>query len=338
MTYIDDSYGISLETFNEFFTENLSEGSFDELKAAAKNGNAGSIDMLHNMALRKDSRGDDAEKVLYDLFTGNLEGRIGIRKDIQMASEKLCGLMSSVIFKDKNPDFKEPRAILYMAGHGAQAGSQMRNQLADRLIASGLDEKNYWANNRYIDDVELSVSTKALMSNLTNYKVNAPVELEKISTLSLSLNEMLGRAGLGDKDFLVQPEIFPLHVKDHWILFVAYKTSEGKAQRLVLDSKPPLKEASKTALSETDKLLGVEGDGHYVGRDLQEHVPNGCGLFVYQAIKTLVEDTRDDPLQVINQFVESFLNLTAEEQAACNTDWRETLLAAKLLYPEGNAL
>ncbi len=63
---------------------------------------------------------------------------------------------------------------------------------------------------------------------------------------------------------------------------------------------------SKRNNSGSKKADVAEEDITYIEGNIQQQVPNGCGLFVVEAIKQLTENTQQDPYDTLKAFQESF--------------------------------
>ncbi|EDQ7103042.1 type III secretion system effector deubiquitinase SseL, partial [Salmonella enterica subsp. houtenae serovar 48:g,z51:-] len=54
-------------------------------------------------------------------------------------------------------------------------------------------------------------------------------------------------------------------------------------------------------------------------------VPNGCGLFCFQALQLLSATGQNDPVAVLREYSENFLRLSVEEQTLFNTETRRKI-------------
>lgn len=101
-----------------YFTDDVNINTLEVLGESAANGNLNCIDMLHNFALRYDKIGENAEDILFDLFSGKRTGFMGIDIAIQQASLKLY--QTAINVKGKNNAsmgrLPAPSRLLYIAG------------------------------------------------------------------------------------------------------------------------------------------------------------------------------------------------------------------------------
>lgn len=68
--------GLTIEKCRGLFEKNISPEALASLAESAGDGNLNSIDLLHNIALRQNPAGKNAENILFDLFSGKLPAKI----------------------------------------------------------------------------------------------------------------------------------------------------------------------------------------------------------------------------------------------------------------------
>ncbi|MCO7223012.1 ElaD/SseL family deubiquitinase [Pleionea sp. CnH1-48] len=357
---VSQIYGISQQSFDELFgaPENISPKAFTELKESAKSGNVNSIDLLQNMALRNDYMGFAAEQALYDVYTGEAylscdeaidneyiakEVHDSIRDDIQSSSLKMFELMESPEFKQNNENNRLPKSVLYMASKEVSSGSETHQQINETLTESlGLQSQNVYeqvgkddfsCNGRFVTHDELDERTKDMSSIFDNISINSPISLIDPQTKSNQLADILfEKSQTQGNQFLDKPEVFPINVGNHWILCVASKDENGEIELTAFDSKPSSNRLAMAELKErlqdvSDSIGGQKGI-IYIEKDLQSHVPNGCGLFVSAAIDELGVhyDEEKSPSDVLKSMVDDFQTYSKEEMETFNREQREELL------------
>ncbi|EAY0464770.1 SPI-2 type III secretion system effector deubiquitinase SseL, partial [Salmonella enterica] len=113
---------------------------------------------------------------------------------------------------------------------------------------------------------------------------------------------------------------------DHWLLCLFYKLAE-KIKCLIFNTYYDLNENTKQEIIEAAKIAGIsESDEvNFIEMNLQNNVPNGCGLFCYHTIQLLSNAGQNDPVTTLREFAEKFLTLSVEEQALFNTQTRRQI-------------
>ncbi|EJQ9546850.1 SPI-2 type III secretion system effector deubiquitinase SseL, partial [Salmonella enterica] len=88
-----------------------------------------------------------------------------------------------------------------------------------------------------------------------------------------------------------------------------------------------LNENTKQEIIEAAKIAGIsESDEvNFIEMNLQNNVPNGCGLFCYHTIQLLSNAGQNDPVTTLREFAENFLTLSVEEQTLFNTQTRRQI-------------
>ncbi|TZG14608.1 type III secretion system effector deubiquitinase SseL, partial [Salmonella enterica subsp. enterica serovar Typhimurium] len=127
----------------------------------------------------------------------------------------------------------------------------------------------------------------------------------KENILSTQLLEKIAQSGLSHN------EVFLVNTGDHWLFNTYYDLNENTKQEII--------EAAKIAgISESDEV-------NFIEMNLQNNVPNGCGLFCYHTIQLLSNAGQNDPATTLREFAENFLTLSVEEQALFNTQTRRQI-------------
>ncbi|HDN2513395.1 TPA: hypothetical protein RG647_RS18770 [Providencia rettgeri] len=73
---------ISSEQLHNLLIGKIDHQGLMELTQSASQGNLDDIDLLNNLALRRDELGHKSENILCDIFSGKIEGKEGI--DLEM--------------------------------------------------------------------------------------------------------------------------------------------------------------------------------------------------------------------------------------------------------------
>lgn len=138
--------------------------------------------------------------------------------------------------------------------------------------------------------------------------------------LSAQLHEKVAQSGLSDN------EVFLINTESHWIFCLFYKIAE-KIKCLIFNTHHDLNQNTKQEIRAAAKIAGAseEGDVNFIEIDLQNNVPNGCGLFCFQALQLLSATGQNDPVAVLREYSENFLRLSVEEQTLFNTETRRKI-------------
>ncbi|VDY40244.1 deubiquitinase cytoplasmic protein [Salmonella enterica subsp. enterica serovar Daytona] len=135
---------------------------------------------------------------------------------------------------------------------------------------------------------ELAAATRGLVQESPLLSVNYPIGLihptTKENILSTQLLEKIAQSGLSHN------EVFLVNTGDHWLLCLFYKLAE-KIKCLIFNTYYDLNENTKQEIIEAAKIAGIsESDEvNFIEMNLQNNVPNGCGLFLLPYNSTLIE-------------------------------------------------
>ncbi|ASG75572.1 type III secretion system effector deubiquitinase SseL [Salmonella enterica] len=321
-------YQLNVEQFNNLFTNNVDVNTLDLLGKSAADGNLDCIDMLHNLALRHDYIGKKSESILFDLFSGKTRGKVGIDEEIQQTSLKLYETACDAKGKD-NTDMSKlysPSKLLYMAGSAMKSITQ-KQELSN--IFNGMDRAqsqfeqfdnvDLWSNGRMLMTDEINNAMNGLISNTDNFSLNFPIGLiEPINKLNM-LSEQIAEKRKYSKD-LDKKELFPINTGGHWVLFVLYKNeNDNNPECVVFNSSCELNKDVKNHLIDSAKIAGVTKENiEFINGDMQENVPNGCGVFVVKVAALLSNTPERKPVDIFNDFIKDFSKLSAEDQMLFN--------------------
>ncbi|MGL5388954.1 MAG: ElaD/SseL family deubiquitinase [Enterobacterales bacterium] len=325
-------YRLSKPQFDNLFTDNIRTDTMESLAQSAANGNLDSIDLLHNLALRKDTVGEQAENVLFDLFSGKITGKIGVDRDIQQASLKLY----QIAFKNEDYKirFSSPTRLLYMAGSAMSELAQ--KQALSRLFVGDQQaqvpheqtgELDWWSPARMLTTDEISAAMNKMPH--PDCSLNFPSALVDPVNSSNILGDLIAEkirsTYLG---FLDKPEFFPINTGDHWVLFVLHRdqSDSGAVKAVVFSSASNLTPETKAKLNQAAAI--ASGDGNsvtFVEEHIQKHVPNGCGIFVIWMMEQIIAHPECDPGAAAEKFADEFMRKSPEEQTNFNIQFRRQL-------------
>lgn len=329
---VNSLYRLSISQFHSLYAEEVSDETLALLINEVENGDQNCIDLLCNIALRNDDLGHKVEKILFDLFSGKKHGSPDIDKKINQDCLMLYQTANNDIAKN-NTDFKKlhtPSILLYMAG-SAENDFSKKLEIAHIIIGDQIaqtDEEqvgveNLWCGARMLSSDELA-ATLGLVQESPPLSVNYPIGLihptTKENILRTHLLEKIAQSGLSEN------EIFLINTGDHWLLCLFYKLAQ-KVKCLIFNTYYDLNENTKQEIIEVAKIAGIsESDEvNFIEMNLQNNVPNGCGLFCYHTIQLLSNAGQNDPATTLREFAENFLMLSIEEQTLFNTQTRRQI-------------
>lgn len=330
---VNSLYRLSIPQFHSLYSEEVSDEALALLFSAVENGDQNCIDLVCNLALRNDDLGHRVEKFLFDLFSGKSTGSSDIDKKINQACLVLYQIANNDITKD-NTEWKKlhaPSRLLYMAG-SATTDLSKKIEIAHKIVGDQFaqtDEEqvgveNIWCPARMLSSDELASATTGLVQESPLLSVNYPIGLihptTKENILSTQLLEKIAQSGLSDN------EVFLINTESHWIIGLFYKLAE-KIKCLIFNTYHDLNENTKQEIIEAAKIAGISEneDIDFIETNLQNNVPNGCGLFCYHTIQLLSNAGQNDPATTLREFAEDFLTLSVEEQALFNTQTRRQI-------------
>lgn len=318
--------GLTTEQFNRLFDKEINPETLDELGKQAGNGDLNSIELLHNIALRQDPSGKKAENILFDLFSGKQPAKKGIDKEIQKTSEALYQLYNDKKLASHFDDskLKKPSKLLYIIG------SSIKN-LMDKIGLSALlfkddrTESTLWDTNRMVTSDEIDSANKALNALPSDITINSsmPLTLSGFDFLKENI-EQKEKNSQG----LNQLELFPVNAHEHWILLALYRDQlTQKTNSVVFNSFTEMAPEIREQLMDAAQVVGTVDNMLFIEGNIQQFVPNGCGLFVLEAIKKLAENTQQDPREILKTFHEGFQDKSIEEQQQFNIQNRRELFS-----------
>jgi len=328
LTDISASHFITSQHFTNLFSETISPDIIDTLSQYVAEGDELALDMLFNIALRQDSAGHQAEKKLFNLFSGREPCRPGVREGIQTSALAVYDLAGQEKMRNQ-PDMQKlhtPTRLLYMAGSGANI-TQQHDISSIFNPDDALTDNNLWHGSRQLTSDEIYNSLKKgdnpASANDTAH-LNFPIGLLCPYTQENQLTEQVVQQ-MQNPSFLQKPELFPINTGNHWVLFGLYKT-EGNApvKAFVFDSANALGDNTRARFIDTAKIAGVTEDRHitFIAKDIQQNVPNGCGVFTVKAIELLLEENQNMPETVLGNYIDNFSGYSPEVQSTFNQQKR----------------
>lgn len=184
--------------------------------------------------------------------------------------------------------------------------------------------ENLWCGARMLSSDELAAATQGLVQESPFLSVNYPIGLihptTKENILRTQLLEKMAQSGLSEN------EVFLINTGDHWLICLFYKLAE-KIKCLIFNTYHDLNENTKQEIIEAATIAGISesDDVNFIEMNLQNNVPNGCGLFCYHTIQLLSNAGQDDPATTLREFAENFLTLPVEEKTLFNTQTRRQI-------------
>lgn len=291
--------------------------------------------MLHNLALRQDDVGDISESILFDLFSGKAKGKIRIDEETQQASFKLYKIACDAISKN-NEDMNKlysPSKLLYIAGSAMKSATQ-KQDVSTIFIGKDrpqspleqFDNVDLWSNDRMLMTDEINIAMNGLISNADNISLNFPVgliePLNKSNILSEQIFEKMQCSNILDKT-----EVFPINTGWHWALFVLYKDeTDANAKCVVFNYLSQLNKDTINQLIDSEKIAGISEENiEIINGNTQGNVPNGCGVFVVKVAELISNTSERKLVDVLNDFIEDFSELSSEDQMLFNIQNRRQL-------------
>lgn len=341
MNIVNDDY-YNIKEFSSLFSETISTEVFESLKISASNGNLRSIELLNNLALRTDESGRLAEKHLFDMFCGTIptDNKSSVVKNIQDSALMLYQLSANDKMKNNTDMHKlrSPSKLLYMAGAAAETGERLS---LSRLFSQRhsvysqheqVDDVDLWNPARMISTDEVNAALKSYTRRYNTPEINFPIGLihpdSHENMLSMQLGELCEH-----HLFLEKPEFFPINTGEHWIIFGLYKSDNGQPKAVICNPGNPLSSQTKQQLSDSALLAGITDFDNimFLEKNIQEYIPNGCGLLTVEAMKQLMKNNFQSPDETLENFLSSFAQVPVAEQERYNLENRYRIYAETYL-------
>lgn len=307
----------------------------DEIKQAARCNDARTIEILFTKACDGSALGNDAARFLLALCSGEEAASTELIVQLGKDSLEFCGIVT-----DRNrgrsadDQWKIPAEILVMAGFEADADSQRCNDVVQEIKK----QEMFCA---LIEEREIDASLFGLTREISSGEVNsvsARLNRETQSTQFCDARKVTAEAceaGRVEQAILTSLQLssgaitcanherfIPLLMDDHWFLFGLTTNTAGEKSAVVFSSLETVKPHQRQYLSELAKVAGVpESNVSMITEDLQQNVPNACGLFVTRAMERIAEHSKErahSASAALREFVTSFQNLSPEMQSLFN--------------------
>ncbi len=339
-TVNDDYYNI--KNFSNVFSETIAPETIESLKTSASEGNLRSIELLNNIALRSDVSGRLAEKYLFDMFCGTIptDNKASVVENIQDSALMLYQLSVNNMMKNNTDMHKlrTPSKLLYMAGTAADTGERLSlsrifsQQHSAHSQHEQIDDVDLWNPARMLSTDEVNAAIKAYTRLHNTPEINFPIGLIHPDSHENVLSQQIIDQS-GHHSFLEQPEFFPVNTGEHWITFGLYKYNDAQPHAVICNTGNTLSPEIKQHLIDTSNLAGVIDPDNivFLEKNIQDHVPNGCGLLTIEAIKLLIENNFQSPNEILEDFLSSFTQISVAEQERYNLENRYRIYAETYL-------
>jgi deubiquitinase len=339
------------------FNDDFSSQTLKELELAVVEksdsgiGDVDCLDILLNIALREDELGNEAERIVFDLFAGR-SGNDG--SDADEISLRCLKFYQLAVKRDTGTQWfgklQKLSHLSYMAGAAPQATAEEKEDIVSFFpdaIPQVSQEQLYphedvWRTGRMVGTDEMDASLKVLEDRVRleqpqsghDFSINFPISLYAPgSTGNLLTAQLLSQkqtSAVTESDHPFKKiNIFPLNHDNHWMLFVAYPapslSQPDKLAVVVFSSTESLTRESRKVFAEAATILDA-GRVAYVEKNLQEHMCNGCGVLVVEAVSQILANREKKPTHVLRQFATDFQSRSRADLDAFNISRRREML------------
>ncbi len=324
--------------------EKISENKydFDILQSFAKLNDTESIEYLFTLTChQKSPEGKEAERFLFDLYTGKESGHSDLKKQLGKDSLRLYELIKARNNNSRRTNkniYAIPEKILLMAAFEAANEAPLQNEIFDHL--KNLDAfvlvddsahpatPSLFHTNRFITEPELSKISSILNQEQDKFYFHNARTIENVPNLDISHqdNQVLQDSHMR--------QFIPLLFRDHWILFGIFALGNQDKKAVVFDSLAYLNDDEKTQLHALARQYGVATNPPvtFFSKNLQENAPNACGLLVTKAMRSISKSPLS-PINALEDFIAQFEQHDHEEQQLFNRNGRAEMLATLIEMP-----
>ncbi len=366
---LHDLYGLTQEEFAQLLADTEATGNCASLSNTLAGlqkhiNDTGSevirtncIELLHNIALRNDIYGYQAEKILVDLFTqpDNSAVNITISEQIAAASLQLVTrkekLDATYLFSGA-ARLKKTSALLYMAGSHPTASMEIKEEIIKTINTPESTETaaGLWNKGRFITHEELYESGKKMEAKYENISVNAPMEFTYPKAQGNKLTEILREkyrqnplaklkqvAELFTINTVVTQEneqSESVRTKEHWTLAALYREPLTGAIKMAVFSSLRLDTDDKTRFTDSiEDLSGSRENITFIDDNLQDYTPNACGCFTDSAAEYIGQryQQNKDIAGILREFAADMKRRSQESLEQFNISSRSRLLAETYL-------
>lgn len=295
---------------------NNSNDMINNLGFFASYGDTEGLNKLANIALLNNSDGIKSEQILFDIFSGKKKNVSNVDDEIK----NICFHLYETSKLSQQNKFCYPSKLLYMASSGIQDPIE-KNKVTTIILGEYLSQcehettqdSDLWDKTRMLMSDEISLATQHIQEVNINYPIGLINPVSNDNLLREIIEEQTKK-----HDYLEKMELFPVNTGNHWILFALYKKG-NEVKSLVFNSFHDLNYEIKRNLLNSAKSAGVtEQNIIFLEKNLQKNVPNGCGLFVIEAIKEIIKNQDKDPTFILAKFISYFNGLSSEQQSEFN--------------------
>lgn len=338
-----NNHYFDIPTFSRLFSEKVDSETILSLKKTAIEGDLHSIELLNNLALRQDESGTLAENILFDLFCKQTLSNAGsdVIQEVKDCALRLYQLSGERTTKDNNDmqKLRTPSKLLYIAGSAANADektslSQIFTQGANAFSQyEQVEDNDIWGTARMISTDEINHALRSYFHPNNKKEINYPIGLINPHSHENMLSQQIIEK-IEYNTTIEKPEFFPLNTGDHWITFGLYPSSDNtQLHAVICNTADDLSLQTKQHIIDTAQLAGVTDLANivFLEKNIQDHIPNGCGLLTIEAIKLLIENDFQSPTKVLETFLSSFTQMPAEEREQYNLQNRYRVYAETYL-------
>ncbi|MFW0037170.1 MAG: hypothetical protein AB8V75_03525 [Coxiella endosymbiont of Dermacentor nuttalli] len=315
----------------------------ENLKNNARNNDDYSIDCLFTMACEPTPLGREAEKFLFDLYTGKETKDFSLKKQLGRDSLRLYEIVEKRNFgKSPNDVWVLPEKLLIMAGFTANSISQQQANIAEKIdkqtphMAAFIDVGNqiagpintsFFDSNRLSSAAEINASIEKINRKYPkfNFFDTRAISTIDVSNQKLSSELVLQLNALNDISLnTVRGNFVPLLFRDHWVLFGVFFSSEGHKTSTLFDSADYLNANEISYIKALSDKLGSE-KVVFINKNIQTNLPNSCALLLTKAMESIAEKDNIQPHIILSDFAKNISVMSLEEQDMFNRHGRAEL-------------
>lgn len=283
------------------------------------------VDALFERASRPGADGREAMDLLFGLYTGS-EAAVnsGFMERLRQRSLEMMDTLAERGPEPGRIDESLPLNFLIMAGFACENGSDASKRAGKELSKALSMTAN-------VDLVRSAFQVDDAFSNLladdrmvTANELNACAAKLRHPSGLVRFEHARGDSGgeqmfpsLGSDAARIYAQ--PICIRRHWVLFGLDIRSPGKPRAFLFDSENYLNDAEREELlGAAKKRLGVTAlPLDLMAKNLQRNAPNGCGVFVADAMTVLARlESQQSPGVSLKNYAEDFLRGDPSEQRA----------------------
>jgi hypothetical protein len=196
------------------------------------------------------------------------------------------------------------------------------------LNAEAGDEAKLFAPDRMISSAELDVVSNALNAGQYQYRFHAARKVSEQAVNGAAVDHQLHAVlqNQGPRGMFV-----PLLLREHWVLFGVQSSDAGKKALVFSSVDDYLTDAELRYLKQLAPYCGAgKAAAVIMQENLQQHLPNACGLLVSQAMQHIADSSNYDAVTAVRKFMRLVANRPEQEQIAFNQQGRFELYSGLL--------